>query len=210
MKPTQAHRLLTLAVALILASCTPTGFADENFGLGAHITDRLGPASDAVRGVISVFDASVQASAVRGAFCCTDDEADINVALQDLDFDGRIDVIRFCSKTYERSAFAPGGVPGIERLGREYEEIEYKQLVEGFRAKYPGVKTIEGITLGSTYDEIRDAYEQEPLSREQVGMKRRVVYRRGNSNLIFVLIRGRVVQMVLVGKEYFDGVYGKL
>ena len=160
--------------------------------------------------VIKFADTNVRASSVRGAFCCFDDEADITVTLQDLDFDGRVDVIRLCSTTYERSAFSPGGVPGVEKLGRVYEEIEYKQLVADFRAKYPGVKTVEGITLGSTYDEICGAYEQEPLSREQVGMKRRVVDRRGTSNLIFVLIRDRVVQMVLVGNEDFDRIYGKL
>lgn len=197
-------------MALILAACAPSDFATDGLGLGAHITDRLETARGAVLSVIRVADANVHASSVRGAFCCTDDEADITVTLQDLDFDGRIDVIRFCSKIYERSAFAPGGAPETERIRREYEEIEYEQLVAGFRAKYPGVKTAEGITLGSTYDEICEAYDQEPLSREQVGMKRRVAYRRGNSNLIFVLIRDRVVQMVLVRTANFDRIYGKL
>lgn len=175
--------------------------------MGAHITDRLETARDAVREVIKIADASVYTSVVRGAFCCRDDEADITITLQDFDFDGRINIIRLCSLTYERSAFAPGGAPGVEKFKRVYEEIEYKQLVADFRAKYPGVKTAEGITLGSNYEELCDAYEQTPLSRQQVGMKRRVAYRRGNSNLIFVLIRDRVVQMVLVSTEDFDRIY---
>jgi hypothetical protein len=195
---------------LLFAACAPTGFASEGLGLDVHITDRLETARNAMRKVVKYTDANVRASSVRGAFCCTDDEADITVTMQDLDFDGRIDVVRLCSATYEHSAFAPGGGPGVEEFKRVYEEIEYAELVEAFRAKYPGIKTAEGITLGSTYGEICDAYEQVPLSREQVGMKRRVVYRRGNSNLIFVLIRDRVVQIVLVGNEDFDRVYGKL
>lgn len=195
---------------LLLASCAPSGFADESFGLDAHISDRLETARDTMREVIRYADASVHTSVVHGAFCCRDDEADITVTLQDFDFDGRIDIIRLCSLTYERSAFAPGGAPGVEKFKRVYEEIEYAELVASFRARYPGVKTAEGITLGSTYDELRDAYEQTPLSRQQVGMKRRVAYRRGRLNLIFVLIRDRVVQMVLVGTEDFDRIYKKL
>jgi len=209
-KPFQAHRLLAYALALLLASCATSGFADESFGLGAHITDRLETARDAVREVLKRGDASVQACAMRGIYTCTDTEADITVALQDLDYDGRIDVIRLCSTTYERSAFAHLGGPEPENIRREYEETEYAELVAAFRAKHPGVKTAEGITLGSTYDELCDAYEQTPLSREQVGMKRRVVYRRGSLNLIFVLIRDRVVQMVLVGTDNFDRIYGGL
>lgn len=207
MKPFQAHRLLAHALALLLASCAPSGFAGESFGLGAHITDRLETARAAICEVIRIADVNVRTSTLRGAFCCTDDEADVTVTLQDFDFDGRVDIIRLCSLTYERSAFSPGGVPGVEKFKRMYEEIEYAELVADFRAKYPGVKTAEGITLGSTYGELCDAYEQEPLSREQVGMKRRVAYRRGNSNLIFVLIRDRVVQMVLVRNDNFDRIY---
>ncbi len=206
-KPFRDYRLLALMLMLILAACSQAGTTREDFGLGVHITDRLEKARDALREVIKFADASVHTSTVRGAFCCTDDEADISVSLQDLNFDGRVDIIRSSSTTYQRSAYTPRGAPESADIRREYEESEYAELVAAFRAKYPGVKTAEGITLGSTYGEIRSAYELEPLSQQQVGMKRRVVYRLGDVHLIFVLVRDRVVEMVLVRSTDFDRVF---
>jgi hypothetical protein len=199
--------LLAYALALILAACAQAGFTHEDFGLGVHIADRFVSARQAVRKVVNPVDPAVKALGQSGIYTCRDSAADMSLALQDLDFDGRLDVVRLSSIIYLRSAFASRGAPRSGKLRREYEEREFAELVAGFRAKYPGVKTAEGITLGSTYAELQEAYEREPLSRQQVGMRRRVVYRLGGVHLVFVLVRDRVVEMVLVRSTDFNRVF---
>jgi len=184
-----------------LATCSSEGaLADEDFGLGARLHCRL----ERVRAIINPVlknipePEDVIASASHNTVSIADESADILVTYQDTDSNGRVDCIRLLNVTYEFSGHAPAGKPMEEKLGRRFSAQGYEQALQAFRAEFPSVRTLGGITLGSTFKEIQAAYGRNHFTHRLEGEKRCVAYRAGGVYLIFVLLRDRVVQLVLV------------
>ncbi len=209
------RRIVWIVAVLLLGltQCSGSEFVREDFGLGVSLKSPTDRFSSQRQKIQEMFPTATGVGGY-GSFRVFDEKLDFSISASDYNSDYRMDRVALRYRVYEESTSSPEGYKlwreiqeGKRRRAEKLEVLSAERLekfAQGFAEKAPGIKTKRGVTLGSTKAEVQSAYGALPTIALEKGIRSVMAYRSGNSYIVFVLLRGRVVEISAILPPYKD------
>ena len=193
--------ILVIALSSALPACVSSEFSREDLGLAAHLGMPVKRVLPRLARVLPGLPEKAFSLMGPSASVSSKDDG-FSVSFSDLNGDGKVDLIILSSHLYARSEHALGREAISERFRTTFTEEGFTRFVGSFTAKYPGIRTARGLTLGATREKVRETYGPVPQVTKQEGVKELSGYRQGGDYLLFVIFSGRVVRIALLRRIY--------